>query len=97
MIVNDGQMAYEAVRAEPQRFDLVLLDIMMPVMDGMQAFSEIKKINTNIPIYAMSATASPEDTARLLAHGFLGNLAKPFNAAGILRLIQGQLAVSSGV
>jgi two-component system cell cycle sensor histidine kinase/response regulator CckA len=50
VIVNDGQMAYEAVRAEPQRFDLVLLDIMMPVMDGMQAFSEIKKINTNIPI-----------------------------------------------
>ena len=45
----------------------------------------------------MSATASPEDTARLLAHGFLGNLAKPFNAAGILRLIQGQFAVSSGV
>ena len=92
VIVENGLLACNAFRAEPKRFHLVLLDIMMPVMDGMEAFSKIKEMDPSAVIYAMTANGSPDDNLRLTKHGFKGNLSKPFNAQGIQGLITEHLA-----
>ena len=64
------------------RPDLVLLDITMPVMDGIQALYELHKDDTlrHIPIIAVTASAMKGDQETILAHGFDGYLSKPIDA-----------------
>ena len=77
----------EAVRimeqAEPDHFDMILMDIMMPVMDGLEATRKIRNLDREdcktIPIFAMSANAFDEDVKRSLASGMNGHLSKPVN------------------
>ncbi len=65
--------------------DLILLDIMMPVMDGFQTIKKIKETAnwTNIPIFAVTAKAMLEDKKIILKHGFDDYISKPVNA-GVL-------------
>lgn len=64
-------------------YDLILMDIMMPVMDGLKATKEIRKLSRDdckdIPIIAMSANAFDEDVKRSLASGMDGHLSKPID------------------
>lgn len=62
------------------RYDLVLMDLHMPVMDGIQAAGLIRKIDDQAPIIAMTANASPEEKARCLKTGMNDYLTKPFTA-----------------
>ena len=61
-----------------QRYDLVLMDLHMPAMDGIQAAELIRTIDARAPIIAMSAKASPEEKARCLNAGMNDYLTKPF-------------------
>jgi CheY-like chemotaxis protein len=65
--------------------DLILLDIMMPVMDGFQTIKKIKETAnwTNIPVFAVTAKAMLEDKKIILKHGFDDYISKPVNA-GVL-------------
>lgn len=77
-IVNNGQDALEALGTDS--FDLILMDIQMPIMDGVQTTSIIrnKKDKTaRIPIIAMTAFAANEDRERLLNSGMDGYISKP--------------------
>ena len=78
---HNGKEAVEAVRANPGHYDLILMDIMMPVMDGLEATREIRRIPRDdcrtLPIVAMSANAFDEDVKRSLASGMNGHLSKP--------------------
>ncbi|HEV2677660.1 MAG TPA: ATP-binding protein [Aliidongia sp.] len=77
-IVDDGAAAVEAVRA--QSFDLVLMDMEMPVMDGVTATEAIRRLDSRagrIPIIALTANAMPSEIARCRAAGMNDHLTKP--------------------
>ncbi|WP_053067246.1 PP2C family protein-serine/threonine phosphatase [Archangium gephyra] len=77
---EDGRQALELARAE--RPDLVLLDVMMPVMDGYAACAELKKdpLLADTPIIFLSSKDEPEAKVRGLRLGAADYIAKPFNA-----------------
>ena len=67
--------------------DVILMDIKMPVMDGYEATSAIRKLSPDIPIVAVTAFAYPEDMRRILSSGFDGCLPKPVSADGLKKKI----------
>ena len=75
---EDGVEAVECVKE--RRFDLVLMDIKMPRMDGVQATEAIRALpgpERSIPIVALTANADPEDAKRYLAIGMAAVVEKP--------------------
>jgi two-component system sensor histidine kinase/response regulator len=76
---SDGQQAVDRVRAE--RFDLVLMDMQMPVMDGLEATRTIRAMpeRQTLPILAMTANAMAADRELCLASGMDDVLTKPFD------------------
>ncbi len=78
--VGDGQKALEALKNAP--FDVVLMDIELPVMDGVQATMAIRngkvgQDKRNIPIIAVTAYAMPGDREKFIAAGMNHYLSKP--------------------
>jgi signal transduction histidine kinase/ActR/RegA family two-component response regulator len=86
-IVNDGQAALDALAVSP--FDAVLMDINMPVMDGITALSAIRTSAAvrAIPVIALTASAMSGDRERFLAMGFDDHLGKPIRPAELLSAI----------
>jgi CheY-like chemotaxis protein len=75
---EDGLEALEAVQARP--FDLILMDIKMPRMDGVQATRAIRALTgpeRNLPIIALTANADPDDARAYLADGMAAVVEKP--------------------
>ncbi len=99
----DGRCAVERATAVLQHqddaFDLVLMDIFMPGIDGVAAAAEIRAAFaasatvSRPPIVALTANAFPEDRARYIAEGFDDYLAKPFDASGLAALLRRWLTV----
>ncbi|NUB16889.1 response regulator, partial [Azospirillum brasilense] len=86
--VADGRQAVAAVQRET--YDLVLMDVHMPEMDGHAATREIRGLPTpvgSIPILAMSASALPEEVQRCRDAGMNGHIAKPVDRAAMLDAI----------
>lgn len=75
-IVYDGQQAVE--RAKSGGHDLILMDIQMPIMNGLEATRAIRTHGVTIPIIAMTANAAMEDRATCLAAGMNDHVSKPF-------------------
>jgi putative two-component system response regulator len=78
-----------------QSFDLVLLDILMPVMDGfevMQAFYDIRP-NNGVPVVILSALTDQETRLKALNSGARDYISKPFNTAEVLVRIRNQLEI----
>ena len=76
-IVENGKLAVEA--AEKDRFDLILLDIQMPEMDGVEAMKRIRHFSSHTPIIALTANAMVEDVSSYLSLGFTAHVAKPID------------------
>jgi len=93
-LAANGQEAVEL--ASRDRFDLVLMDVQMPVMDGFQATAAIRaeddRRNRRTPIMAMTARAMRGDRQRCLDAGMDGYLAKPINAQRLLDALAGVAA-----
>lgn len=92
--VTDGQQALLAFRGStPGTFDAILMDIMMPVMDGLTATREIRACDhadaQTIPIIAMTANAFDEDARRCMAAGMNAHLSKPLDMRLVARTIAG--------
>ena len=82
--VSNGQEAVKTIENhEANYYDLVLMDVQMPVLDGYEATKQIRslddKVKANIKIYAMTANAFDEDKRAALAIGMNGHIAKPFD------------------
>jgi hemerythrin-like metal-binding protein len=74
-VANDGREAIEKARSG--RYDLILMDMQMPVMDGLQATREIRALGLGMPIIAMTANASEEDRRRCMESGMNDFTSKP--------------------
>ncbi len=74
------------------KYDLILMDIQMPIMDGFKATQKIRELekstNTRIPIIAVTANAFPEDKERCLASGMDDYISKPFQTEELLDKIR---------
>lgn len=75
--VKNGKEALHM--AKENYYDVAILDIRMPEMDGLQAFYEIHKINPNLPIILMTAFGSSETAVDAMKHGAYDYILKPFN------------------
>jgi HAMP domain-containing protein/CheY-like chemotaxis protein/signal transduction histidine kinase len=86
---QDGKKAIEELVASPE-IDLVLMDIMMPEMDGYQALREIRKMEhfDSLPIIAVTAKAMPGDRERCIEAGASDYISKPVDPARLLSLLR---------
>ena len=88
----NGKEAVDAVKNSAGDISLVLMDVMMPVMDGYQATREIRALSdpvlADIPIVAMTANAFEEDRAAALDAGMNDHLAKPFQIDQLYRVMK---------
>ena len=83
-VADNGQIAVEMIeKSEPGYYQLILMDIQMPVMNGYEATKAIRKLENkelaSIPILAMSANAFEEDKQEALKSGMNGHIAKPID------------------
>lgn len=86
-LVNNGQEALSALSR--QHFDLVLMDLQMPEMDGYTATKKIREeLQSNIPIIAMTAHAMSGEREKCLQAGMNEYLAKPIREGELYRMIQ---------
>ena len=90
--VGDGQQALDLFREQPAgSFDGILMDVMMPVMDGLTATRAIRGLDRpdakTIPIIAMTANAFAEDAAKCFAAGMNAHLSKPLDIRKVISTI----------
>jgi signal transduction histidine kinase/CheY-like chemotaxis protein len=92
VIKGDGQAVVEAFeQSAPGDYDVILMDIQMPVMNGYQATAALRKCKhpqaTDIPVIAMTADAFEEDVQHAFASGMNGHVAKPLNVQAFVNTI----------
>ena len=96
---NYGALVYEAVNGEEAvemlkagKYDLVLMDVQMPVMDGLEATRVIRrKVDKSIPIIALTANAIKGEVGRCLEAGMNDYISKPFEEDDLIKMIAGML------
>ncbi|KAL3952840.1 hypothetical protein ACCO45_012783 [Purpureocillium lilacinum] len=84
-VVSDGAQAVSVLSKTPNAFDLVLMDISMPVMNGYEATMQIRNGAMRLPILAMTAYALKGDMERCLENGFDDYIAKPVHIQLLMR------------
>ncbi|MCL2050683.1 MAG: ATP-binding protein [Lachnospiraceae bacterium] len=86
------RMVAESTENKNERYDIVLMDIQMPEMDGYEATRRIRKFNRELPIIALSANVFSEDIAKSLQAGMNAHIGKPIDIDELLRVLKGFLA-----
>ncbi len=91
-VADDGVVAVERMKtAEPGQYDLILMDIQMPVMDGYEATRQIRALENPdiacIPILAMTANAFQEDKKAAIEAGMDGHIAKPIDVSKLFGIL----------
>jgi signal transduction histidine kinase/DNA-binding NarL/FixJ family response regulator/HPt (histidine-containing phosphotransfer) domain-containing protein/HAMP domain-containing protein len=89
-IVNNGREAVQA--AATAGFDLILMDLHMPEMDGTEAMQSLRQSGMNIPIIALTADVMKEDVDKCLAAGFDEHIAKPIDRKKLLQVLDKYLS-----
>lgn len=85
-VVNNGKDAFEEIKNGV--FDVIILDVMMPEMDGIEVVKETRKINIDTPIILLTAKAQIDDKVEGLDSGANDYLTKPFNKEELLARIR---------
>ena len=83
--VDNGLEAVNAVK--DKKFDLILMDLTMPIMDGYEATKQIRILGIKTPIVAMSANAFAQDVDKCLSIGMNGHISKPLYMEDLIRKI----------
>ncbi len=93
-LASDGSEALDFLKAGAVKYDLVLMDMQMPLMDGLTATREIRKATAawkDIPIIALTANAVRGDEQRCLAAGMTDYVSKPINPESLFRAMARQV------
>lgn len=88
LTAGNGREAVEIFQKEFPRIDLVILDLMMPHMDGSDCFRELKRINPDIKVIMSSGYNEQEITQRFVGKGLAGFLQKPYQMQGLINMIR---------
>ncbi|QPC90865.1 PAS domain-containing hybrid sensor histidine kinase/response regulator [Mesorhizobium sp. INR15] len=98
-VVGNGKAAVEAVTGvgRKQRFDVVLMDLHMPIMDGLDAIAAIRRHEEEtaappVPIMVLSADSQEKTRHAVLAHGASGFVTKPLDPDALVHAVEGQVA-----
>lgn len=99
-LVRKVEVAYNGKEALDKfgktKYDLILMDVQMPIMDGLKATQKIREIekstNTHVPIIAITANAFPEDKERCMASGMDNYISKPFQPEELISKIKHHLS-----
>jgi PAS domain S-box-containing protein len=88
-LAHDGREGVAAVQAAPDGFDAVLMDLQMPVMDGLTATAALRALpgGARLPIVAMTANAMEGDRQACLAAGMSEHISKPFELDLVVRVL----------
>ncbi|NBF08145.1 response regulator [Pseudomonas sp. Fl4BN1] len=88
-VASDGQQAVDRLRADPQRYQVVLMDVQMPVMDGFSATRVIRnELQLALPILAMTAGVFESEREQCVTAGMDGFIAKPIDVKQMLSTIR---------
>lgn len=85
---QNGQEAIELLQQLDPKPDLILMDIKMPVMDGIEATTKIRKMNFRMPIIALTAYAYNADKMVAIAAGCNDYLSKPISVAALREMVR---------
>jgi CheY-like chemotaxis protein/two-component sensor histidine kinase len=104
---ENGREAFEMFRADPKKYDMILMDVQMPEMDGYEATRRIRALEAHlaaeetgavllpVPIIAMTANVFREDIEKSLAEGMNGHLGKPLNFEEVLEKLRRYLTAAN--
>jgi DNA-binding response OmpR family regulator len=90
-VVDSGEAALESLRPESPPFDVVILDVMLPGIDGFAVMSEMRQRGQFVPTLMLTARGHPDDVLRGFAAGADDYLPKPFELAILTARISGLL------
>jgi PAS domain S-box-containing protein len=96
-VVGNGKAAVDALTAPSHRYDVVLMDLHMPVMDGLEAISQIRRHEAErglppVPVLVLSADGQEVTRQSVLTHGANGFLSKPLDPAALVVAVEEQAA-----
>src|SRR5690606_3142500 len=87
----DGARALERLLRSPSEFDAVVLDVMLPGLDGFSVVAELRAAGAYVPVLILTARGRPEDVLQGFAAGADDYLPKPFELAILLARVRGLL------
>jgi two-component system, OmpR family, alkaline phosphatase synthesis response regulator PhoP len=90
-VTDNGESAIASLTAEPRRFDLVVLDVMLPGKDGFAVVTELRNAARFVPVLMLTARNRPEDVLHGFTAGADDYLPKPFELPILLARIKGLL------
>jgi DNA-binding NtrC family response regulator len=90
LVAGDGEMALKMIRSEDP--DLLLLDIIMPGMDGMEVLRQAKDLDRELPVVLITGYADVQGAVKAMKAGAYDYLPKPFNNHEVIRIIHRALA-----
>jgi signal transduction histidine kinase/DNA-binding response OmpR family regulator len=98
-VANNGQEALDKLKSAEEPYSLILMDVQMPVLDGLETTRAIRRNPSwnHLPIIAMTAHAMIGDRERCLEAGMSGYISKPVQQAGLISVIEQFLASGPGV
>jgi len=87
LLAEDGTVAVECVREFTKPIDLVILDLTMPILDGVQTLRELRRMRPKLPVILMSGFAEAHALAKFGEHRLAGFLQKPFTIDEVQRRV----------
>ena len=90
-VAETGEAALAALAAEPEAFDIVVLDVMLPGKDGFSVMAEMRQAGQFVPTLILTARGHPDDVLRGFAAGADDYLTKPFDLAILMARLRGLL------
>ena len=91
IMANSGREAVDLFAQNPDRFDLIFMDMQMPEIDGLRATQMIRALDTeksaSVPIIAMTANVFKEDVEKCIAAGMNGHLSKPIEIDEVMKVL----------